>query len=116
MEWSSVTVLNVVDGSFPSEFATRDPALIDEERRLLYVAMTRAKDELALVVPLRFNVTSQSPRSDAHVYGGRSRFLTEKVSAAFEPCVFHGSHSLAAGLDDAPAEAVNVAQRVRAMW
>ena len=41
-EWESVHVLNVTDGSFPSEFATGRPESIDEERRLLYVAMTRA--------------------------------------------------------------------------
>ena len=41
-EWESVHVLNVTDGSFPSEFATGRPEQVDEERRLLYVAMTRA--------------------------------------------------------------------------
>jgi DNA helicase-2/ATP-dependent DNA helicase PcrA len=55
-------VLNVVDGSFPNEFSTRSEALIEEERRLLYVAMTRARHELALVQPLKFAVTSQSAR------------------------------------------------------
>jgi DNA helicase-2/ATP-dependent DNA helicase PcrA len=116
MEWSCVTILNVVDGSFPNEFATRDPALIDEERRLLYVAMTRAKDELALVAPLRFNVTSAGPKSDAHVYGGRSRFLTNKVISTLEPATFHGANALAAGLGDSPKDVVDVTQRVRAMW
>ena len=51
MEWDTVYLLNVVDGSFPSEFATRKPALIEEERRLLYVAMTRARNELDAVQP-----------------------------------------------------------------
>ncbi len=41
MEWDTVYLLNVVDGTFPSEFATRKPELVEEERRLLYVAMTR---------------------------------------------------------------------------
>ena len=48
MEWDTVYVLNVVDGSFPSEFSTGRAELIDEERRLLYVAMTRARNELHL--------------------------------------------------------------------
>ena len=39
-------MLNVADGNFPSEFATGKPEQIEEERRLLYVAMTRAKTEL----------------------------------------------------------------------
>ncbi len=42
-EWEAVFVLNVSDGNFPSEFATGKPDMIEEERRLLYVAMTRAK-------------------------------------------------------------------------
>jgi DNA helicase-2/ATP-dependent DNA helicase PcrA len=74
-----VYVLNVVDGSFPSEFATGDESLIEEERRLLYVAMTRARDALHLLAPLRFPVTQQPARGDGHVYGGRSRFLTGPV-------------------------------------
>ena len=79
MEWDSVYLLNVVDGSFPSEFATGKHELVDEERRLLYVAMTRARDDLQLVQPLRFPITQQAPRGDRHVYGGRSRFMTGGV-------------------------------------
>ena len=43
-EWKSVFVLNVVDGCIPSDLGTGTTAEIEEERRLLYVAMTRAKD------------------------------------------------------------------------
>ena len=78
MEWDTVYVLNVVDGSFPSEFATGRTELIDEERRLLYVAMTRARNELQLCVPLKFPLTQQPRTGDAHVYGGRSRFITRE--------------------------------------
>ncbi len=117
MEWDSVMVLNVVDGSFPSEFATRSAALIEEERRLLYVAMTRAKTELALIQPLRFAVTSQAPNSDAHVYGGRSRFLTERVRKTLQETVFHGSTIVETGLQgDAAPATVDVLQRARQMW
>jgi DNA helicase-2/ATP-dependent DNA helicase PcrA len=92
MEWDTVFLLNVVDGSFPSEFATGKPEMIDEERRLLYVAMTRARNELQLISPLKFPLTQQSPRGDAHVYGGRSRFMTEKVLKCFEQTGFTGAH------------------------
>jgi DNA helicase-2/ATP-dependent DNA helicase PcrA len=49
-EWRDVRILNVVDGCIPSDMATRTAEEIEEERRLLYVAMTRAKDELDLIV------------------------------------------------------------------
>jgi DNA helicase-2/ATP-dependent DNA helicase PcrA len=78
-EWDAVFVLNVTDGSFPSEFAGGKPAQIEEERRLLYVAMTRARSDLELICPLRFHITQQHRHGDAHVYGARSRFLTSRV-------------------------------------
>jgi DNA helicase-2/ATP-dependent DNA helicase PcrA len=78
-EWDAVFVLNVTDGGFPSEFAGGKPAQIEEERRLLYVAMTRARAQLELVCPLRFHITQQPRYGDAHVYGARSRFLTDGV-------------------------------------
>ena len=83
-EWEAVHVLNVTDGSFPSEFSAGRPELIEEERRLLYVAMTRAKQELHLLAPVRFYVTQQSPTGDRYVHGARSRFMTEAVLERFE--------------------------------
>src|SRR5271166_5714023 len=59
-EWTSVFVLNVVDGCIPSDLGTGTTAEIEEERRLLYVAMTRAKDSLHLIVPQRFFTHGQS--------------------------------------------------------
>jgi len=117
MEWDSVYVLNVVDGSFPSEFSTGRPELIEEERRLLYVAMTRARSDLQLISPLRFPVTAQARHGDRHVYGGRSRFLTEKVLRCFDQTSFHGSHLGEAALADASApQLLDVTSRVREMW
>src|SRR5437016_9836722 len=91
MEWDTVYVLNVVDGSLPSEFSTGRPELIEEERRLLYVALTRARNDLLLIVPLKFHLTHQPRQADAHVYGGRSRFMTEKVHKTLEAVTFHGA-------------------------
>jgi DNA helicase-2/ATP-dependent DNA helicase PcrA len=116
MEWDTVYLLNVVDGSFPSEFATGKPELIDEERRLLYVAMTRARDELHLVSPLKFPITQQAPRGDAHVYGGRSRFLTDKVLKCFEQAAFHGSRAPEAKLGDAQPLAIDATERLKNLW
>ena len=87
-EWDHVYVLNVADGNFPSEFSTGKPALVEEERRLLYVAMTRARNELHLCAPLRYSVTQQAKSGDAHVYGAKSRFMTDRVLACFDQTTF----------------------------
>jgi DNA helicase II / ATP-dependent DNA helicase PcrA len=118
MEWDTVFVLNFVDGSFPNEFSTGKPELIEEERRLLYVALTRAQNDLMLIVPLKFHLTHQSRQGDAHVYGGRSRFMTEKVQKTLEPVTFHGT-SLAGGdtlQQSAAPVTVDVGARLRDMW
>lgn len=74
-------MLNVVDGNVPSEFATGRPELIEEERRFLYVAMTRARNELHLIRPLKYYITQQPRGGAAHVYGGESRFITPEMKA-----------------------------------
>jgi DNA helicase-2/ATP-dependent DNA helicase PcrA len=73
-EWRTVRILNVVDGCIPSDRATDTPEEIEEERRLLYVAMTRAKVDLDLIVPQRFFTHNQARLGDRHVYASRSRF------------------------------------------
>ena len=74
-EWKSVFVLNVVDGCMPSDLGAGTSPEIEEERRLLYVAMTRAKDDLHLMVPQRFFTHGQHARGDRHVYASRTRFI-----------------------------------------
>ena len=83
-EWKSVYLLNVVDGCIPSDLGTGTSAEIEEERRLLYVAMTRAKDDLHLVVPQRFFVHGQHAQGDRHLYAPRTRFIPEKLLGLFE--------------------------------
>ena len=114
-EWKAVTLLNAVDGCIPSDLATGTTAELEEERRLLYVAMTRAKDYLTLVVPQRFYVHQQGSRGDRHVYASRTRFIPEALAARFE----RGSWPVAAdeaatGVRGAPA--VDLAARMRGMW
>ncbi|MGH8721892.1 MAG: 3'-5' exonuclease, partial [Burkholderiales bacterium] len=116
-EWDAVYLLNVTDGNFPNEFATGKPESIEEERRLLYVAMTRAKAKLDLVAPLRYYVTQQSRMGDRHVYGAKSRFLTQAVLACLEPVAYgadgESSESAMAAANLSP---VDVASRLRDMW
>jgi len=116
LEWDSVYVMNVVDGSFPSEFATGKAELLEEERRLLYVAITRARNELTLVVPLKFPVTAQPRRSDAHVYGARSRFLSEKVRKCFDESSSQLSPLPETTLVDSLQSTIDVTARTKEMW
>ncbi len=83
-EWQSVHVLNVVDGCMPADMSTGSARQIEEERRLLYVAMTRARQHLHLLVPQRFYVTQQGAFGDRHLYGSLSRFVPPEVAAMFE--------------------------------
>jgi DNA helicase-2/ATP-dependent DNA helicase PcrA len=85
-EWKAVHVLNVVDGCIPSDMATGSAEDIEEERRLLYVAMTRAKEELHLVLPNRFFIKQQAQLGDRHVYAQRSRFISPAMLRHFEEC------------------------------
>ena len=87
-EWKSVHVLNVVDGCIPSDMATGSQEDIEEERRLLYVAMTRAREHLHLVVPNRFFIKQQSSMGDRHVYAARTRFITPVMLRHFEECAW----------------------------
>jgi DNA helicase-2/ATP-dependent DNA helicase PcrA len=115
-EWDAVHVLNVTDGNFPNEFATGSQDGIDEERRLLYVAMTRARDELHLIEPQRYYVTQQSAGGDRHVYGARSRFLDERVLARLERSGWPQEPDARAP-EAAPAAArIDAGARMRALW
>src|SRR4051795_8542659 len=80
LEWDAVHVLAVYDGNFPACLSAGTSESIAEERRLLYVAMTRARRALDLYVPVRYH---HRPRGidDAHGYGKASRFLTGEVLA-----------------------------------
>jgi DNA helicase-2/ATP-dependent DNA helicase PcrA len=114
-EWKVVTILNVVDGCIPSDLATGTSEEIEEERRLLYVAMTRAKDELNLIVPQRFYTHSQVRAGDRHVYAGRTRFIPANICGHFTRMTWPIAKE-----DRAPAPItappVDIRERLRSMW
>jgi len=83
-EWKSVFVMNVVDGCIPIDLGAGAKDEIEEERRLLYVAMTRAKDDLHLMVPQRFFTHGQSSTGDRHVYAARTRFIPNNLLKHFQ--------------------------------
>ncbi|MEZ6085459.1 MAG: 3'-5' exonuclease [Phycisphaerae bacterium] len=82
-EWDAVHILHCADGMIPSDMAVGDDEGIEEERRLLYVAMTRAKDHLYAYFPLRYYHRPNSS-SDAHSYAQLSRFISKDVLPTFE--------------------------------
>jgi DNA helicase-2/ATP-dependent DNA helicase PcrA len=115
-EWKSVFVLNCVDGCIPSDLAVGSTPEIEEERRLLYVAMTRAKDHLHMVVPQRFFVTQQRGSGDRHMYAVRTRFIPSAITPHFEQCAWPPAGR---NTGSAPREAlkpVNIGARLKSMW
>ena len=74
-EWKVVHLIHASDGNIPSDMALGEPEGLDEERRLLYVAMTRARDALHVTYPQRY-FHRRHGLDDAHTYGQPSRFLT----------------------------------------
>ena len=85
LEWSIVHLPHVVDGAFPSDMALKSPAGLAEERRLFYVAVTRARDELSLYAPLRMP-HHRHARDDRHSFAPASRFLDSAALATVEIC------------------------------
>jgi DNA helicase-2/ATP-dependent DNA helicase PcrA len=115
-EWDAVYVINVADGNFPNEYATGRAEAIDEERRLLYVAMTRARDTLHLLEPQRYYVTQQPRYGAGYVHGARSRFLDERVLGCFERAGGAAPASHPGETARSGQAQVDVAQRLRSMW
>jgi len=115
-EWSSVFVLNVVDGCIPSDLAAGTTEEIEEERRLLYVAMTRAKNHFDLLVPQRFYVSSQRSHGDWHMYALRSRFLPDDILPFFECRSWPTAEPEAISPARGSKLAIDIGARLRARW
>jgi len=113
-EWRAVYMLNVVDGCMPSDLGTGETEALEEERRLLYVGMTRARDDLHLLVPQRFFTHNQAPGGDRHVYAARTRFIPTGLLPLFElaswPVAVPSEGPRAAG------PAVDIGARLRRRW
>lgn len=97
LEWDTVFVIHAADGNIPSDMATGSPEEIEEERRLLYVAMTRARNRLHICSPLRY-YTPNAPKLDRYGYAQPSRFLTGRVQ---ECMAVHAARSVEPGQETA---------------
>jgi DNA helicase-2/ATP-dependent DNA helicase PcrA len=92
---------------------------IDEERRLLYVAMTRARDHLHLMLPQQFHVHQQAAFGDRHVYASRTRFITNSATRYFAGCAWPAAVTGSGGpapVDQESKPRVDLSARVRALW
>lgn len=111
-----VFLLNTVDGCIPSDLGTGTTAEIEEERRLLYVAMTRAKDNLHICVPQRFFTHGQSALGDRHVYASRTRFIPNALLNLFETTTWPIATPGANSRPDVSTVKIDVGARMRGMW
>ncbi len=83
LEWDSVYVIHAADGNIPSDMATTSPEEIEEERRLFYVALTRARNRLFVCYPQRYYFANRR-RGDEYGFAQRTRFLPDAVAALFQ--------------------------------
>ncbi len=114
-EWRTVFVLNVVDGSIPSSRAENDKE-IEEERRLLYVAMTRAKQELTLTLPWRLTVRGRASSGDNAALNKRSRFIPDDLLQHFERCTWRSDEGSDDDAGGSTSTRIDLAARVRRRW
>ena len=114
-EWTKVFVLNTVDGCIPIDLRAGSDDEIEEERRLLYVAMTRAKDGLHLITPQRFFTSGQSPRGDRHVYASRTRFIPTSILQHFEQTAWPRAEVMTSGSRTTRSR-IDLGARMRGMW
>jgi DNA helicase II / ATP-dependent DNA helicase PcrA len=114
-EWRAVFILNAIDGCIPSDLSTGDTTEIEEERRLLYVGMTRAKDHLHLILPQRFFAHQQKSNGDRHMYTARTRFIPDSIVDRFEVCVWPEATTVAMA-KSSNVQPVDIGARMRRMW
>jgi len=115
-EWNSVFILNAVDGCIPSDLATGSEPEIEEERRLLYVAMTRARDQLHVMAPQRFYTHGQSSRGDRHVYAQRTRFIPDSLLERFDCGSWPVAATSTALVRTTAQSHIDLRARMRGMW
>jgi DNA helicase II / ATP-dependent DNA helicase PcrA len=115
-EWKSVFVLNCVDGCIPSDLAIGSTPEVEEERRLLYVAMTRAKDHLHMIIPQRFFAHQQRSSADRRMYAIRTRFIPNAITRHFEQCAWPPAARDNAAPSKASQKPVDIGARLRGMW
>ncbi|MDZ4170450.1 MAG: ATP-dependent helicase [Coriobacteriia bacterium] len=114
LEFDVVYVMHAADGNIPSDMATGSADEIEEERRLFYVACTRARRHLYVTHPLRY-YKAGNPATDVHGYAQRTRFVTERVAPLFVE-EQASSDTPAPDKPMSPAAAIDPRSAVRRLW
>ena len=115
-EWRVVHLIHAADGMFPSDMATGDGESVEEERRLFYVALTRAREHLHIYAPLRYHHAGPFGRGDAHSYGQRTRFLPPEVDGLLQRRPVRASRADVALPAPAVALPLAVDEALRGLW
>ena len=112
-EWDAVYVLHAADGNIPSDMATGSDEEIEEERRLFYVALTRARDFLTVCMPLRY-YRKKHATGDQHSYAQLTRFLPDAIVDRFEKVSLKPATS-PVSVSLTPA-ATDIRRKIASMW
>ncbi len=117
LEWDAVYVIHAADGNIPSDMATGTPEEIEEERRLLYVALTRAKNSLYVTCPLRYYY-HPGRSSDSHGYAQVTRFLPKSIRSHFHETVSSPYGGEEDGVDNVETNlsSETVRRRTKDLW
>lgn len=119
LEFDCVYLIHAADGNIPSDMATGAEEEIEEERRILYVALTRARDVLEVCVPLRYPVKGKGP-IDRHGWAQVSRFLPDRLLSLFERVSpappGEGGGEEGSGPGPGPAERLDLRARAASLW
>ncbi|MEN6405136.1 MAG: ATP-dependent helicase [Thermoguttaceae bacterium] len=115
LEWDAVYVIHAADGNIPSDMALQDADELEEERRLFYVALTRAKNFLYVCHPLRY---FRPGHGNQHTYSQRTRFLPTETLDCFDLCTTEPQDASDAN-DSSGAPGVtsqSIRRRIRDLW
>lgn len=117
LEWDAVYLIHAADGNLPSDMATGDDGEIEEELRLTYVAMTRARDFLYVLWPLRYYHKSRA-NTDNHSYAQCSRFFTDEVIQTMDQATLAKSIEAEKNRDEAAnaRPRTDISVRIRDIW
>jgi len=115
LEFDVVYVIHAADGNIPSDMATGSPAEIEEERRLFYVACTRARDVLYVTHPLRYYHAGRG-RTDSYGYAQRTRFIPDRLRPLFAEVQAGGDTPADETAPVVRATTASIRANVRSMW